>query len=159
MYKRCIHNQINDCFHLLFPKVQCRFRKGFNAQHCLLVLVWICHEILDKRDYAGILLTDLSKAFDCINHKLLIAKLHAYGLSLELLTFIESCLSYQIQRVKINSFFSEYGNIESSAPQWTISGPRFLNIFICGLFFDTSILQIMQMARFHMPMVLKWKSN
>ena len=113
------------------------FEKNFeNAQHCLLVVVEKCHKVLDKRSYAGILLTDLSKAFDCINPALLVTKLHAYGFSLESLTIIQSYLTNQIQRVKINFSFSEYSNIESGAPQGSISGPLFFNIFICDLFFD-----------------------
>ena len=87
-YGRCIYDQINDYFHPLFSKLQCGFRKEFNAQHGLLVLVEKCREVLDKRGYTGILLTDLSKAFYCINHELLIARLHPYGFSLESLTFI-----------------------------------------------------------------------
>ena len=101
----------------------------------MLVLVEKCREVLDKRGYAGIILTDLSKAFDCINHKLLIAKLHAYGFSLESLTFMQSYLTKRIQRVEINSSFSEYSNVESGVPQVSISRPLFFNIFICDLFF------------------------
>ena len=52
------------------------------------------------------------------------------------LTFIQSFLSNWIQRVKINSSFSDYSNVESSAPQRLIFGPLFFNIFICDLFFD-----------------------
>ena len=55
-----------------------------------------------------------------------------YGF-LESLTFIQSYLSNQIQRVKINSSFSDYSDVESGIPQGSIS---FFNIFICGLFFD-----------------------
>ena len=130
------YDQINDYFHPLFSKLQCGFRKVFNAQHCLLVLAEKCRQALDTRGYAGILLTDLSKAFDCINHELLIAKLHAYGFSSESLTFIQSYLTNRIQRVKINSSFSEYSNVESGVPQGSISGPLFFNIFICNLFFN-----------------------
>ena len=89
----------------------------------------------DKRGYAGILLTDLSKVFDCINHELLIATLHAYGFSLESL-IIQSYLINRIQRVKINSSFSKYSNVESGVPQGSISGSLFFNIFIWGFFFD-----------------------
>ena len=71
IYERCRNDQINDYFHPLFSKLQCGFRKKFNAQHYLLVLDEKCREVLDKRDLdkAVILLTDLSKAFDCINHE------------------------------------------------------------------------------------------
>ena len=48
-----------------------------------------CRQVLDQRDYAWILLTDFSKVFDCVNHELLIAKLHVYGFSLESLKFIK----------------------------------------------------------------------
>ena len=108
IYERCIYDQINGYFQPLVSKLQCVFRKKFNAQHCLLVLVEKCREVFNKRCYAGILLTDLSKAFDCINHELLIAKLHACGFSLESLTFIQSYLTNRIQRVKINSSFNKY---------------------------------------------------
>ena len=101
----------------------------------MLVLAEKCREVLDKLGYTGILLTDLSKAFYCINHELLIAKLHAY-FSLESLTFIQSYLTNRIQGVKISSSFSEYSNVESGVPQGSISGPLFLNNFICDLFFD-----------------------
>ena len=76
----------------------------------------------------------MSKAFDCINHELLLAKLHAYGFSLESLTFSQSYLSNQIQRVKINSSFNEYGNVESGVPQGSIPEFLFFNIVICDLF-------------------------
>ena len=63
-------------------------------------------------------------------------KLHVYGFSLESLAFIQSYLSNQIQRVKIISFFIEDSNVESGVPQESISGPLFLDIFICDLFLD-----------------------
>ena len=118
----------------IFSKLQCGFRKEFNAKHCLLVLVEEFREVLDKWGYAGILLNDLSKAFDCINYELLIAKLRAYGL--ESLAFIQSYLTNRIQRVKINSSFNGYSIVESGVPQGSMFGPLFLNIFIFDLFFD-----------------------
>ena len=53
------------------------FRKGYNTQHCLLLMIEKWKKALDNKKHAGAILTDLSKAFDCINHELLIAKLDA----------------------------------------------------------------------------------
>ena len=55
---------------------------------------------------------------------------------MESLTFIQSYLSSRIQRVRINSSFSEYSNVESGVPQGLISGPLFFNTFIFDLFYD-----------------------
>ena len=77
---------------------------------------------------------DLSKAFDCIPHDLLIAKLHAYGLSFDTVTFLNSYLKDRKQNVKINNIFSAFQNISSGVPQGSILGPILFNIFLNDLF-------------------------
>ena len=61
---------------------------------------------VDKGKCFGALLTDLSKAFDCLSQELLIAKLHAYGFDLQALKLIQSYLSNRKQRTKINAMYS-----------------------------------------------------
>ena len=77
---------------------------------------------------------DLSKAFDCIPHDLLIAKLHAYGFSFETLTFLDSYLRNRKQCVKINNICNEFLKILSGAPQGSILSPILFNIFLNDLF-------------------------
>ena len=78
MYEKLISNQIYDYFDdIIFPG-QCSFWKGHSTQHCLLVMLEKSEESVDKVNEFGALSTDLSKAFDCIDHKLLIANLFRY---------------------------------------------------------------------------------
>ena len=78
---------------------------------------------LDRHNTAGALLTDLSKAFDSINHDLLIAKLEEYGFDPLSLQLIQSYLSDRKQRTKGNNSFSKWSDIISGVPQGSIVGP------------------------------------
>ena len=68
-----------------FSKFQCGFRKGLSTQQCLLALIEKWNSAIDKGKSFGALLTDLSEAFDCLPHELLIVKLDSYGFSLNAL--------------------------------------------------------------------------
>ena len=83
----------------------------------------------------GALLTDLSKAFDCLSHELLIAQLNAYGFDKRSLTLIFNYLSNRKQRVKINDSFSSLSETLFGVPQGSILGPLLFNIFICDMFY------------------------
>ena len=78
---------------LLYYIVLYFFRQGYNTQHCLLMMVEKWKWALDKGSLGGALLTDLSKAFDCIKHDLLIAKLAAYGFDSHSLSFVFNYLN------------------------------------------------------------------
>ena len=80
-------------------------------------------------------LTDLSKAFHCIPHDLLIAKLSAYGLSSDSLCYMYSYLKDRKQCVQINNKQSEFDTIISGVPQDSIFGPNLLDIFCIDFFF------------------------
>ena len=75
-------------FDQILSKFQCGFRKGFSTQNCLLYMIENWKESLDQGGNSGALLTDLSKAFDCIMYDLLTAKLQAYGFDNDSLNFI-----------------------------------------------------------------------
>ena len=89
---------------------------------------------VDKGYAFGAMLTDLPKAFDCIVHDLLIAKLHAYGFDNASLNFIHNYQTNRKQRGKINLSFSAFNKLKFGVPQGSILGPLVFNIYICDMF-------------------------
>ena len=85
---------------------------------------------VDNKKTFGALLTDLSKAFDCLSHELLLATLHVYGFS----NLYYSYLKNRKQRTKINFAYISWGEILFGVPQGCILGPLLFNIFLCDLF-------------------------
>ena len=118
----------------LLSKYQCEFRRGFSAQNCQLEMLEKCKLSVDKRETFGVLLTDLSKPFDCLSHELIIAKLNAYGFRLSALKLMQSYLSERKQRIKINQAYSSWEAILFGVSQVSILGSILLNIFLSDLF-------------------------
>ena len=79
-------------------------------------------------------LADVSKAFDCIPHDLIIAKLEAYGFHIDALKLIDDYLSNRKQRVKVNDAYSSWKDIFYGVPQRSILSPLLFNINLCDLF-------------------------
>ena len=89
----------------------------------------------DKGKVFGALLTDLSKAFDCLNHDLLIVKLSTYGFGLPALRLIHDYLLNRRQRTRINNSYSTWIEIVFGVPQGLILGPLSFSIFLADFFF------------------------
>ena len=106
IYERCLFKQLTKDFEDYFSKYQCGFRKGFSVANCLLPITEKWRESLDQGGAFGALLTDLSKALDCLPHDLLIIKLHAYGLDTKSLKLMLSYLTNRKQRVKIKDTYT-----------------------------------------------------
>ena len=134
VFERCLYKQMSPYFDNILSKYQCGFRKNHNAQHYLLALIenWKCS--VDKGKVFGSLLTDLSKAFDCLPHDLFIAKLQAYGLDNKALRLVKDYLSNRKQRTKIGQEYSSWNEIKFGVPQGSIIGQIFFNIDLCDLF-------------------------
>ena len=96
--------QMSEYFQSYFlSKYQCGFRKAFSAQHCLVSVLekWISGT--NNKNSFRALLTNLSKAFDCLPHDLLIAKLNAQGVTMSALGLVYSYLKSRMERTKVNS--------------------------------------------------------
>ena len=106
------------------------------VMHCdIAFAVWLHYYVLSIEEsviyyFAIAVLMDLSKAFDCMPHNLLLAKLQAYGLSNEAITLMRSYLTGRRQRVKIGSTTSAWLEIQKGVPQGSILGPLLFNVFI-----------------------------
>ena len=129
-----MYDQLKGYFDKLLSKYQYGFREEFSTQHCLIAMIGKLRKILDSRGTSAALLTDLSKAFDCLPYDLLIAKLHAYGIKKGSLDLLFSYLKNRKQRVHLNNTYSEWIEILFGLLQGSILGPLLFNRFLCYLF-------------------------
>ena len=93
LFERIMQNQLFPYLEDFLSPFPCGYRKGYSTQYGLLGFIEKWKHMLDNRGYAGAILMDLSKAFDTINHELLLAKLYAYGFEKNSLRSIKSYLT------------------------------------------------------------------
>ena len=155
LYERNMYNQIQDYIQNYLSPYLFGFRKGHSTEQCLVIMLEEWKKALDKKGSAGAILTDLSKAFDSLNHELLIAKLSAYGFDNESLEFIYSYLKERKQRTKVGSYYSSWKSIKVGVPQGSILGPLLFNIFLNDIFYFITDISIANYADDNTPYTTK----
>ena len=121
-YERLLGNQLRAHFNDIFHSYLSAFRTSYGCQTTLLRIVEDWKEALDKNMFVGAILMDLSKAFDCLPHDLIIEKLKAYGVSDSSCRLMASYLSNRTQRVKIGKVVISWAKIIKGVPQGLYSG-------------------------------------
>jgi hypothetical protein len=109
------------------------FRSSRSCEHALLELTEYCRKSLDLKERPLIMALDLSRAFDTVNHSLLIAKLRAYGFDSNSTSLIQSYLTNRTQCTRVNNAISQEKNVIAGVPQGSIVGPLLFNIFVNDL--------------------------
>ena len=111
------------------------YRESYNTHHVIIKLIEEWRKNLDNNHFIGAVLMDLSKAFDCIPHDLVIAKLAAYGFDKKMICYIYSCLKSRKQCVSVNNINNTFKEIISGVPQGSVVRPILFNTFFNDFFY------------------------
>ena len=137
-----MQNQINGYINNFLSPYLCGYRKDFSTQLTLLSLIEKWKKVLDYEGFGVDVLMDLSKAFDAINHDLLIAKHHTNGFNKSCLKFVFSYLKDIWHRTKINQNFRSWEELLQGVPQESVHGPRIFHIYLNDLLYLTESTEV-----------------
>jgi retron-type reverse transcriptase len=138
IFEKEINNQLKILGDRVFIENLSAYRSNYSTQHVILQATEAVKSSLDRRQCSGAVLTDLSKAFDCLPHDLMIAKLNAYNVNKNDVELIASYLRGRQQRVKIGNQRSNWSYLKKGVPQGSILGPVLFNFFLNDLLLPTS---------------------
>ena len=123
--EKVVHGQIYSFLqqHSLFSNVQVGFRKNHSTTSCILYSTDIIYKNIDRGNFTGVVFLDLKKAFDTIDHNILLKKLSKYSLSVNVVEWFKSYLTNRKQLIKVNGVKSDFKDVLCGVLQGSILGP------------------------------------
>ncbi len=134
-----ITNYLNNSYFALHP-MQFGFRANYSTEMANCYFTEKVKSLLDKGGVVGAVFLDLRKAFDTLNHRILLSKLLSFNFSPHTLRWIESYLSGRTQYVSIQNYNSAPLSISTGVPQGSILGP--LHLRCTSMIFHPSVLTL-----------------
>ena len=129
--EKLVHCQISDYLNrnMLLSDNQHGFRKSHSTIHSVAQLVNFVNTNMDDRRPVLATFIDFRKAFDCVQHDILLSKLNSLGFSHVVVDWVASYLQDRKQKVFANNIYSEYETIQQGVPQGSVLGPLFYILY------------------------------